>query len=120
MGIVAGELKKCILLCSNCHMEIHEGLIDLPENYYKFNENYGEYINYSKIEKDECPRCGNEKPIKHKNCSRNCALKSRELVDWDNINLKELLKNHNYSQIGKKLGVSGTTVKNRAVRYGLI
>jgi 5-methylcytosine-specific restriction endonuclease McrA len=26
------ELDKCILVCSNCHMEIHEGLIKLPRN----------------------------------------------------------------------------------------
>lgn len=25
---VKKELKKCILVCSNCHSEIHEGLID--------------------------------------------------------------------------------------------
>jgi len=25
------ELKKCVLLCSNCHGEVHEGLIDLKD-----------------------------------------------------------------------------------------
>jgi len=24
------ELDKCVLLCSNCHMELHEGLTQLP------------------------------------------------------------------------------------------
>lgn len=24
------ELDKCILLCSNCHMEVHDGLTQLP------------------------------------------------------------------------------------------
>ena len=32
------ELKKCILLCSNCHREIHAGIIELPYNYYKLNK----------------------------------------------------------------------------------
>lgn len=27
---VKTELDKCILVCSNCHREIHEGLIKLP------------------------------------------------------------------------------------------
>jgi len=22
------ELEKCVLLCSNCHMEVHEGMVD--------------------------------------------------------------------------------------------
>lgn len=22
------ELKKCVLLCSNCHMEVHDGMVD--------------------------------------------------------------------------------------------
>ncbi len=26
---VMAEIEKCILLCSNCHRELHEGLIDL-------------------------------------------------------------------------------------------
>jgi DNA-directed RNA polymerase subunit RPC12/RpoP len=24
------ELDKCVLLCSNCHMEVHEGLVTIP------------------------------------------------------------------------------------------
>jgi len=24
------ELDKCILICSNCHMEVHEGITQLP------------------------------------------------------------------------------------------
>lgn len=28
--LVKKELDKCVLVCSNCHMEIHEGLINIP------------------------------------------------------------------------------------------
>ena len=24
------EIKKCVLLCSNCHAEVHDGLVKLP------------------------------------------------------------------------------------------
>ena len=24
------EIKKCVLVCANCHMEIHEGITQLP------------------------------------------------------------------------------------------
>ena len=33
------ELKKCILLCSNCHKEVHSGVAKVPETYSKFDEN---------------------------------------------------------------------------------
>ena len=26
------ELKKCILICANCHNEIHAGITEIPEN----------------------------------------------------------------------------------------
>lgn len=25
------EIEKCVLVCANCHMEIHEGIIKLPK-----------------------------------------------------------------------------------------
>jgi len=25
------EIKKCVLVCANCHMEIHEGITQLPK-----------------------------------------------------------------------------------------
>lgn len=29
------EAKKCILICANCHREIHEGLTKVPEELWK-------------------------------------------------------------------------------------
>lgn len=37
------ELRKCVMLCSNCHKEVHDGITVLPEVYQKFNEDYAEY-----------------------------------------------------------------------------
>lgn len=28
---IENEIKKCILVCSNCHAEIHEGIIKIPK-----------------------------------------------------------------------------------------
>ncbi len=27
------EIEKCVLVCANCHMEIHEGIIKFPETF---------------------------------------------------------------------------------------
>lgn len=36
---VLEEIKKCVVLCSNCHIKLHHGLLTLPDisydNYYK-------------------------------------------------------------------------------------
>ena len=32
------ELKKCILVCANCHREIHWGVRSLPETFSKLDE----------------------------------------------------------------------------------
>jgi len=28
---VKSELEKCILICANCHRELHEGITQLPQ-----------------------------------------------------------------------------------------
>lgn len=37
---ITNELRKCILVCMNCHAEIHANLIDIPNDIVKFNEQY--------------------------------------------------------------------------------
>ncbi len=37
------ELRKCILVCNNCHAEIHEGVLLVPLNVSIFNESFIEY-----------------------------------------------------------------------------
>lgn len=32
------EIAKCILLCSNCHREVHAGLVDIPVEYKRFSK----------------------------------------------------------------------------------
>lgn len=46
--IISKELEKCILLCSNCHKEVHAGVSVLPVTYVKFNKT--NFIYNSKIE----------------------------------------------------------------------
>jgi len=35
---IANELKKCILLCSIHHREYHAGLIELPTEFFRFDQ----------------------------------------------------------------------------------
>ena len=39
---IAKELEKCVMLCSNCHMEHHAGIVDIPETAARFCHEDGE------------------------------------------------------------------------------
>ena len=105
------ELKKCILLCANCHREVHAGIIEVDIKQY-FNEEYAEYI--FKAEMDECPICSKLKPASNKTCSPTCAGKLRGKLDWSSIDLPHLLTIYkNPEQVGKFLDVSGAAVRKQ-------
>lgn len=117
--VIVQELRKCILVCSNCHGEIHHGERELPTNFAKFDESFLEYRHFEQ-QTNECPVCGKQKPIDNINCSLTCAGKARRRIDWDNIDLKSMLKSMSYVKIAEDLGVSDVSVKKRAVKLGLV
>lgn len=42
---IVDELRKCILVCSNCHKAIEASKKEIPKEYCKFDESYSKYIN---------------------------------------------------------------------------
>lgn len=104
------ELRKCILVCHNCHSEIHAGIRNIPENYSIFDESYSDYKNIA--EYDYCS-CGAKKISSFRFCSQTCAAKNRRKVNWDSIDLIELLKNHTISELEEKLGISNAAIYKR-------
>lgn len=43
-SLIVNELRKTVLLCNNCHMEVHAGMTVIPETVRRFDESYLEYI----------------------------------------------------------------------------
>lgn len=88
------ELKKCILLCANCHREVHEGVSFIPESFCVFDESFADYKEL--------------KPKKQK------IKKGRFYkVKWEDVDLLELKKQYTNVQIASSLGVSETAVRKR-------
>lgn len=108
--IIVKELRKCILLCSNCHKEVHAVFVDLPECYATFDESFSVY---DQKELSYCPICGEEKNSKNVTCSSRCAGKKNSKVNWDDIDLPELKKRLTNVKIADILGVTEAAVRKR-------
>lgn len=74
--VVCEELKKCVLLCSNCHREVHAGVVNIPENFARFDEAYCDYRGLRK-ERKVCVQCATIlSDGRRKYCSVECASKA--------------------------------------------
>lgn len=109
---IVEEMKKCILVCSNCHKEIHVNIITIPETYPLFDEIYADYKSAKKM-MDECPICHELKNIAHIYCSLRCAGLAHTRLDWSQHDLIEMKKTMSMVAIGVKLGVSDKTISKR-------
>lgn len=109
------EVRKCVMLCCNCHSEVHAGITKIPDNIKRFDESFSEYKNTNLV--DKCPACGKMKPISQKTCSRKCAGSLQQRVDWDKIDLLEMYKEiGTYLGVSDELGVSDVTVRKRILK----
>lgn len=110
---VLDELEKCILLCSNCHRELHSGLVSIPENYKKLDRSV--FLNKKEMEKFDLCSCGTLKSVNLKYCSHYCSHKARRKADWDSIDLIDLVKNQKipFTSLGKRFGISDNAVKKQ-------
>ena len=114
------EIKKCILVCANCHREIHNGIYT-EEDLWK-NQNYNEDIaNQLREEKNKllektiyyCVNCGKQLSRKtitglceecHRQQTKRAERPSRE-------ELKQMIKELPFTQIALKYGVSDNAIR---------
>jgi transcriptional regulator with GAF, ATPase, and Fis domain len=114
------ELKKCIMVCANCHREIHEGIREIDTEKQYFNEelalNSNPSVNKSDLY-DTCPVCGKPKLRSNKYCSKQCTGKVNNNItyDWSKYDLVDLIDNNQMtkSQIAKELGCTWQAVDKR-------
>jgi|19_taG_2_1085344.scaffolds.fasta_scaffold00490_2 5-methylcytosine-specific restriction endonuclease McrA len=137
------ELDKCILLCSNCHSELHAKAIgEITWEHNTFN-NIRSLNGYEKIEKNidgkcvyeyvrkkvfrKCQCCKNdfEVPVWNKNqkfCSISCSGKFLRKVKNrpSKEELEKLISELSWVKLGKKYGITANSVKKWARSYDLI
>lgn len=118
------EIDKCSLLCSRCHREEH--FPDYNKESFKFEFDHESMLSKRprgslKKKTIKCKNCGKEKTgVKagQKYCSLKCAQEARKVVDWPTkIELTTMLESYNFSEIGRKYGVSCNAVRNWCKKY---
>lgn len=120
------ELDKCVLLCSNCHGEVHDDLLDLtphlhknpsPEEGQRMIEEADLEIQNQKKQRPRCMVCQSEIYRRSSRCKK-CAGLSRvgkkTKIDWPSLEtLLKRVETTSYLQVGKQLGVSDNAVRKR-------
>lgn len=107
------EIKKCILICANCHRELHA------------EEKTRRTFNNPILKRSDkiCSICHKQYTPKdnvQKFCSIECYGLSTRKVTRPNKQILELeIANNNFVQLGKKYGVSDNAVRKWAKKYGI-
>lgn len=107
------ELKKCILVCANCHRGIHSDELTIPENWQEFyDENIANQLREEiKAKKHYCKICGKEKSKEGVLCAECARIASRRTERPSRDELKDLVRNNPLVQVGLMFNVSDNAIR---------
>lgn len=122
------EISKCILVCANCHREIHENLYSTEEllAYKVFDEKIATNLiqeRNDKFNKKEyfCIKCGEKISGQGTtNLCKKCQGKETRLVERPTREeLKNLIKTTPFTKIAEKYGVTDNAIRKWCDSYNL-
>lgn len=124
---IRDEVKKCCLVCANCHRLIHYNLLSSPQE-NNFNEIYYDWdlTEFKQIDKNLnpldanyiCPKCGQQKSSSAQYCA-NCRQALDKKFEVTREELKDLIYTLPFTKIGEKFGVSDNAIRKRCKSFGL-
>src|ERR1035437_5811892 len=120
---ILDEITKCILVCNNCHGEIHDGLLEIsqipkiqltPE---KRNEILLRFHKNKKERTNVCI-CGRHKRKYSKTCKK-CVQKARKVERPPKEELERLVWRKPTNLLAKAFGISDSAISKWCKRYGI-
>lgn len=116
---IVEELRKCVLLCANCHRELHANVIQHSESWPRFNVVYEVYDSLSLKPRiyDKC-LCGKDKIITKTYCSPICYTTYKFNIPWENFDIRQMVEvdKHPISKIARIIGCSDNAVKKKYLK----
>lgn len=120
---ICAELPKCILVCANCHREIHNGQREAP-TISTFIQQRADEINdlMYKLKHHQihyCKICGIEVSENNELCPK-CAAVQRRVVKRPNRDeLKQLIRTLPFTTISRQYGVTDNAIRKWCKAYDL-
>jgi hypothetical protein len=115
---IVKELRKCVMVCTRCHKEVHSPRINtsIPDDAPRFNEKYADYkILQHQSLMNKCPICKTtDKPKYQQTCSYQCAAVKSGKTDWSKIDVVALVNEcGSFTNAGHTLDLSAAAVSRR-------
>lgn len=111
------EVKKCALVCSNCHKELEVFHYNV---FNSFDDEKFFEINEKRKEKERhCLSCGREISRGARYCASCYALLSRKTERPNRETLKEMIRNKSFVEISKEFNVSDNAIRKWCDGYSL-
>ena len=115
------ELEDCVLLCANCHRELHQNLIQVNHSSFsaeRNNEITNNLIDFKTRKKNFCKICGVEINIRAEHCV-DCHKKLLKEGRPEPDELMKLISQLGFEGVGRIYNVTGNAVKKWCKAYGL-